>query len=218
MKDRKEDKIEVEIREHSDADFFPEKCPDCKLSNLKRLTYKVRELQDLGSPLICRRVHYERVYFECKECGKVFTIEHPLIPINARYMPGVVQYAVERVLKKGDSIRRVAQDLNELHLVKVSETSGLPESLAEGLKAFNARLEEYKKTGVKIGDNVYELEPPHGNFRLLYQPIDSSQFLLRIQIKEGNNQPPSLFNTLYQEFSLPEEARGIIWARKLKPS
>jgi len=123
MKDRKEKKIEVEIREHSDADFFPEKCPDCKLSNLKRLTYKVRELQDLGSPLICRRIHYERVYFECKECGKVFTIEHPLVPINARYMPGVVTYAVERVLKKGDSIRRVTQDLNELHLVKVSETT-----------------------------------------------------------------------------------------------
>lgn len=123
MKDKERDKIEVEIREHSDADFFPEKCPNCKLSNLKRLTYKLREIQDLGTPLICRRIHYERVYFECKECGEVFTIEHPLVPINARYMPGVIKYAVVRVLEKGDSIRRVTQDLNELHLVKVSETT-----------------------------------------------------------------------------------------------
>ena len=123
MKDKEKDKIEVEIREHSDADFFPEKCPNCKLSNLKRLTYKLREIQDLGTPLICRRIHYERVYFECKECGEVFTIEHPLVPINARYMPGVIKYAVVRVLEKGDSIRRVTQDLNELHLVKVSETT-----------------------------------------------------------------------------------------------
>ncbi len=123
MKEQEEDEIELEIREHSDADFFPEKCPNCRLSNLKRLTYKFREIQDLGTPLICRRIHYERVYFQCKECEEVFTIEHPLIPINARYMPGVIKYTVVRVLEKGDSIRRVTQDLNELHLVKVSETT-----------------------------------------------------------------------------------------------
>ena len=123
MKDQKEDEIEVEIREHSDADFFPEKCPKCKKSSLKRFTYHLREIQDLGTPLICRRTHYERVYFQCKECEEVFTIEHPLIPIGARYMPGVIKYAVARVLKKGDSINRVTQDLNELHLVKVSKTT-----------------------------------------------------------------------------------------------
>lgn len=123
MKEQKEDEIEVEIREHSDADFLPEKCPHCKERNLKKLTYKRRELQDLETPLICHRIHYERVYFECKECGEVFTIEHPLIPINARYMPGVIKYAIVRVLRKGDSIRRVTQDLNELHLVNVSETT-----------------------------------------------------------------------------------------------
>ena len=123
MNDQEENEIEVEIREHSDADFFPEKCSKCKLSKLKRLTYKFREIQDLGTPLICRRTHYERVYSQCKECEEIFTIEHPLIPIGARYMPSVIKYAVVRVLKKGDSIRRVTQDLNELHLVKVSETT-----------------------------------------------------------------------------------------------
>ena len=72
MNEREENEIEVEIREHSDADFFPEKCPKCKLSKIKRLTYKFREIQDLGSPLICRRTHYERVYFQCKECEEIF--------------------------------------------------------------------------------------------------------------------------------------------------
>jgi len=123
MNEQEENEIEIEIREHSDADFSPKRCPKCMKHNLKRLTYKIREIQDLGSPLICRRTHYERVYFQCKECGEVFTIEHPLIPIGARYMPGVIKYAVGRVLKKGDSINRVTQDLNEFHLVKVSKTT-----------------------------------------------------------------------------------------------
>jgi len=116
----KENGIELEIREHSDADFFPERCPGCKESAIKRFTYHVKELQELGTPFTCRRIFYERVYFKCNECGKVFTIEHPFIPINAKYMPSVVKYAVSRVLDKGDSVRRVAQDLNEFHLVKVS--------------------------------------------------------------------------------------------------
>lgn len=123
MEEQEENEIELEIREHSDADFFPEKCPFCKLNNIKRFTYHLREIPDLGTPLICRRIYYERVYFKCKECGEIFTIEHPLIPINTRYMPGVIKYAVVRILEKGDSIRRVTQDLNELHLVKISETT-----------------------------------------------------------------------------------------------
>lgn len=35
-------------------------------------------------------------------------------------MRGVIEYAVSRVLERGDSIRRVHQDLNELHHVEVS--------------------------------------------------------------------------------------------------
>jgi transposase-like protein len=51
---------------------------------------------------------------------KVFTIEHPFIIVNSSYMRGVIEYAVSRVLERGDSIRRVHQDLNELHHVEVS--------------------------------------------------------------------------------------------------
>ncbi|MHA1706823.1 MAG: hypothetical protein ACTSUX_12135, partial [Promethearchaeota archaeon] len=60
----KENGIELEIREHSDADFFPERCPCCKESAIKRFTYHVKELQELGTPFTCRRIFYERVYFK----------------------------------------------------------------------------------------------------------------------------------------------------------
>ena len=123
MEEKAEGELEVEIREHSDADFFPKQCPKCKLSHIKRLSYRVREIQDLGTPRICRRIHYERVYFQCTDCEEIFTIEHPLISIGARFMPGVIEYAITRVLKKGDSVRRVWQDLKELHLVKVSQST-----------------------------------------------------------------------------------------------
>lgn len=123
MEEQNENGIELEIREHSDADFFPDECPFCNISDLKRHTYKVRTIQDLGTPRICRRVRYERVYFKCKNCKKVFGIEHPLIPISSKYMPGVIEYAVSRVLERGDSIRRVTRDLNELHHVEVTVVS-----------------------------------------------------------------------------------------------
>lgn len=112
--------VELEIREHSDADFFPERCPICKKRDIIRFTYKYRTIQDLGAPHLCRRIQYERVFFKCKNCEKIFTIEHPVIGKNSKYMHGVIEYAASRVLERGDSIRRVTKDLNELHHVDVS--------------------------------------------------------------------------------------------------
>ena len=123
MEEQNENGIEVEIREHSDADFYPKKCPFCYTSDIRRHTYNIRTIQDLGAPHICRRVRYERVYFKCKNCKKVFGIEHTLIPINSKYMPGVIQYTLSRILERGDSIRRVTRDLIELHHVDVSVVS-----------------------------------------------------------------------------------------------
>jgi len=120
MDKKQENKLEVEIREHSDADFFPEKCPSCGCEKINRKTYKIRTIQDLGTPTICRRIRYEKVTFICTNCNKTFTIRHPLIPPRTSYMPGLIKYATLRILKKGDSIRRVTKDLNELHNVDVS--------------------------------------------------------------------------------------------------
>jgi len=85
VKENVDEGIELEIREHSDADFFPEHYPHCKSSHIRRLSYRMREIQDLG--------------------------EHPLIPIGTRFIPGVIEYIITRVLKIGESIRRVWQDL-----------------------------------------------------------------------------------------------------------
>lgn len=120
MEKKKEDTLEVEIREHSDADFFPEKCPSCGGKEITRKTYKMRTIQDLGTPTICRRIRYEKITFKCKDCDKTFTITHPLIPPRTLFMPGVIKYATLRILKEGDSIRRVTKDLNNLHNVEVS--------------------------------------------------------------------------------------------------
>jgi transposase len=120
MDKKQEDKLELEIREHSDADFYPEKCPSCGGKEINRKTYKMRTIQDLGTPLICRRIRYEKVTFICAKCEKTFTIRHPLIPPRTSYMPGVIKYATLRILKEGDSIHRVTKDLNILHNVEVS--------------------------------------------------------------------------------------------------
>jgi len=120
MEKNLEDKVEVEIREHSDADFFPETCPSCDSEEITRKTYKMRTIQDLGTPKICRRIRYEKVTFVCKKCNKTFTIKHPLIPPRTSFMPGVIKYATARILEEGDSIRRVTKDLNLLHNVEVS--------------------------------------------------------------------------------------------------
>ncbi len=40
MEKKPEDKLEVEIREHSDADFFLEKCPSCGSEEITRKTSK----------------------------------------------------------------------------------------------------------------------------------------------------------------------------------
>jgi len=120
MENENQNKVQVEIREHSDEDFYPEKCPSCGGQKIIRHTYKIRTIQDLGAPKICRRIRYEKITFKCKKCKKTFGIVHPLMPFGRSYMLNIIDYAVSRVLKKGDSIRRVTSDLNELHHVEVS--------------------------------------------------------------------------------------------------
>ena len=120
MENENQDEVQVEIREHSDEDFYPEKCPSCGGQEINRHTYKIRTIQDLGAPKICRRIRYEKITFKCKKCKKTFGIVHPLMPFGRSYMQNIIDYAVSRVLKKGDSIRRVTSDLNELHHVEVS--------------------------------------------------------------------------------------------------
>ena len=47
MENENQDDVQVEIREHSDEDFYPEKCPSCGGQEINRHIYKIRTIQDL---------------------------------------------------------------------------------------------------------------------------------------------------------------------------
>jgi hypothetical protein len=113
----------MEIKELSDANNPPEGCPHCGSPNYSRLTYHYRELFELGDLETIRKVRYETITWKCTECDASFITDNRSVPNNTQYMPSVVEYAKYRVLKKGDSARRVAEDLNTLHNVRVSATT-----------------------------------------------------------------------------------------------
>ena len=113
--------VREEWREVSDADTHPPCCPSCETQEFTRSTYYFRDLQELGSPTVARRVRYEAVTWKCKHCHTLFAVHNPIIPLRTTYMPEIVEYAKHRVIKKGDSARRVAEDLKQLHNVTISE-------------------------------------------------------------------------------------------------
>jgi hypothetical protein len=112
--------VRVETREISDADSPPAGCPHCGSTDYVRESYHYRDLQELGEPDVVRRVRYEEVYYTCNACGATFRVPLPHLLARVPYMPGVVAYATARVLNKGDSARRVADDLQQLHHVDVT--------------------------------------------------------------------------------------------------
>lgn len=120
MENKHSDSAYLEAREISDADNPPEKCPNCSSPNYTRLTYHIRDIQDLGTPTVKRIVRYESIVWICRNCHSNFVIKNPFILDQVTYMPGVLEYVRRRVLEKGDSARRVLSDLLELHNVQIS--------------------------------------------------------------------------------------------------
>jgi len=113
--------VREEWRDISDADTPPTCCPSCGAQEYTRSTYYFRDLQELGSLALARKVRYEAVTWKCKHCQILFAFHNPMIPLRTPYMPEIVEYAKHRVIKKGDSARRVAEDLKLLHNVTISE-------------------------------------------------------------------------------------------------
>ncbi len=113
--------VREEWRDVSDADTPPTCCPSCEAQEFTRSTYYFRDLQELGSPVVVRKVRYEAVTWKCKHCQTLFAFHNPLIPLRTPYMPEIVEYVKHRVIKKGDSSRRVAEDLKRLHNVTISD-------------------------------------------------------------------------------------------------
>jgi len=114
-------KVRTETREISDADSPPKSCPHCQSTDFTRVSYYFRTLQEMGSPAIARRIRYEAITWECNACHASFAIHNPLVPMRSAYMPEIIEYATHRVLNKGDSARRVGEDLRILHQVEISE-------------------------------------------------------------------------------------------------
>ncbi len=165
----------VETREISDADDPPAGCPNCQDPEYTRKTYYIRELQEMGEPGVTRRVRYEAVTWECKACGATFRVPLPGIPPRTPFMPGVLEYARRRVLEKGDSARRVAADLNELHHVEVSDRTvnawinaesvteaGLLETSFDGEPAVQDFSGALSVDGTFKAVNVKKKRPPAG--------------------------------------------------------
>lgn len=113
--------IKTEVEEISDADHPPKCCPHCQSNDYARISYYFRTLQKLGSPQIARRIQYESITWLCNQCETSFAIHTPEIPMRDSYMPEIKEYALYRVLTKGDSARRVGDDLRTLHQVEISE-------------------------------------------------------------------------------------------------
>ncbi len=120
MKKPQKIKVRKEVREVSDLDHPPQQCPQCESKEIRRKTYHIRTLQDMGDINTKRILKYEEITWECKKCHIMFVVDHPLIKGGARYTDSVIDYAKYRVLEKGDSANRVAEDLNCLHHIKVS--------------------------------------------------------------------------------------------------
>ncbi|MHA1274907.1 MAG: hypothetical protein ACTSQS_15950 [Promethearchaeota archaeon] len=89
-------------------------------------------------------------------------------------MPGVIKYAVVRVMKKGDSIRRVTQDLNELHLVNVSQNT------------VQRRVNDHGKKD-KISTDLSEEDPPDEFSRFL--SLDGTFKSVKVKKNDQNPAP-----------------------------
>ncbi len=161
MSDPAKKNIRVEIKEVSEADNPPKGCPSCGSEEYVRKTYYYRELYELGDINTQRKIKYEAVTWECNQCGVSFSVDVPNIPPRTKFMPSVVEYSRHRILKKGDSARRVSEDLNELHNVPVSAVtvnSWVKEDIDEENppNEFNSEMDEKDFSGVMSVDGTFK--------------------------------------------------------------
>jgi hypothetical protein len=115
----------VEYSTISDKDSKPSTCSGCGCEDLICRTHQFVDRQDLGTPSIKRIQRHEWVYWECKKCGNMFSVQNPAVEFDCSFTRDVKQYVFKRVLNKGDSATRVAGDLKDLHNVNVDVTTVL---------------------------------------------------------------------------------------------
>ena len=114
-------------------------------------------------------------------------------------MPGVIQYAVSRILERGDSIRRGTKDLNDLHHVEVSVGT---------VETWTNEYGEKEKIAVNFMD-----DPPPDNFSG-FLSLDGTFKSVNIKKKTNSRKPKWSSFTCYR-FNLKEtNCRSIGIERK----
>ncbi len=127
----------TEYHRVSDEDVRPKECVACGGDEIIRRGHQFHDMQDLGTPSTKRILRHEKITWECKHCKMQFMLVRPDVPSDTGYTDDVKAYVFKRVLGKGDAMNRVADDLRELHNVKVT-----PQAICEWVKAERERSEE----------------------------------------------------------------------------
>ncbi len=112
---KKTDK-EIDINE-----IFDGYCPFCYSKQVNKRSSRVREIQELGSPLEKVVVYLTVRTYECQSCTRQFSPEHPFYPPNYDVSKSVLKYALTRYNYKNASGNEITHDLSLLHNVDVSE-------------------------------------------------------------------------------------------------
>jgi len=131
--------IVTELSVISERELKPNNCVCCGSEKITISTHVFHDIQDLGSPRVKRVKRHEQVRWRCGNCGEECRVFEPTIPRRATYTDEVILYAITRILENGDSARRVANDLGQLHNVDVDHST------------ISKWVKDVEKSGVKNG-------------------------------------------------------------------
>ena len=104
-------------------DYFNRICPSCNSINMIIRDSRVREVPDLGSPSEKVIARLEVATFLCKECGLLFTPEHPLYPPKFEYSRAILEYALTHFHYHNATGKIIVRDLATVHNVQVPEAT-----------------------------------------------------------------------------------------------
>ncbi len=104
-------------------DYFDNICPQCSSRDLIIRSSRIRNVQDMGTPLEKVVARVRMVNFECKVCNFKFSPEHPLYPSKFEYSKAIIEYALFRYHYQSVSGNQIAIDLRFLHQVDIPEAT-----------------------------------------------------------------------------------------------
>src|SRR4030042_4563964 len=178
----------IEFSHVTDEAIRPKECITCGSNEVIRRGYQFHDTAGRGPPLVRRILRHEKITWECKKCGTQFMVLNTSAPFDTEYTDDVKQYALKRVLDKGDAANRVAADLADLHNVEVT-----PQAIGEWVRKEQAKSETRQRLGAQGG------EKDSGNSKSTTRPgapvlsLDGTFKAVRTKKKarRTSQQPPS---------------------------